>query len=71
VGDVELARSPDRRLIVCMGETTNGTGENCMLITYRTSQRRPSVALCCPDFSSLRTRSCRVWDSAGALLYRS
>jgi hypothetical protein len=38
--------------------------------TYRTNQRSPSVALCWPDFNSLRTRSWRVSDSAGAASLR-
>jgi hypothetical protein len=33
---------------------------------YRTSQRRPSVAVCFPVLSSFRTKDCRSSDSRGA-----
>ena len=38
---------------------------------YRTSQRQPSVAVCLPVLSSLRTRSWTVPDSAGAAAWRA
>ena len=38
---------------------------------YRTSQRRPSVAVCFFVLSSLRTRDWRVSDSEGAASWRS
>jgi hypothetical protein len=40
-------------------------------LTYRTSQRQPSVAVCLPVLSSLRTRSWTVADSAGAAAWRA
>ena len=39
--------------------------------SYRTSQRQPSVAVCLPVLSSLRTRSWTVPDSAGAAAWRA
>ncbi len=38
---------------------------------YRTSQRRPSVAVCFFVLSSFRTRDWRVSDSEGAASWRS
>lgn len=64
-GEIETAGVSISRGWGGMGEGGVGEGK------YRTSQRRPSVAVCFFVLSSLRTRDWRVSDSEGAASWRS